>query len=123
MSRYGTPADAVFVGGSIDSILSLTDSVPKNDVRVCFFLKGTEPDDGDGRYYRITAPAAEPDDAVGMCITSAEEGTDLTDSDLDIFHENFDEGIFLVVDPYACEFSVYKVKGYDYAKAQILISE
>ena len=123
MSRYGTAADAVFAGGSIDSILSLTDSVPENDVRVCFFLKGTECDDGKGPYYRILGPSSDPDEAVGLCVTSAEEGTDPSDSDLELFGRNLDEGILLMVDPYACEFNAYRVKNGRYARADILMSD
>ena len=123
MTRCGTSVDAVFVNGSIDSILSLTDSVRENDIRVGFFLQGEETEDVKGRYYRITAPSADSDYAVGMCVTSAEEGTEPTDDDIRSFRSNFDDGILLVVDPYACEFSVYKVDRKGFEKADVLISE
>ena len=120
--RLGTRAEVVLHGGALDSILSAADAAVLEDIRVGVYLAGEVGQDVNGNFFEIKGVIGGPDGAVGIAVTSSEEGTYATPEDVSSITSSFGCGVLIVIDPYACEFAVYIVDDGDCRRADAVVT-
>ena len=104
--RRGTSADVIIHVRAIEAVLSVADSSTSDDLRVGVYLDGTVSSDDGGRFYEVTGLLPSVDGAVGMAVTSEDEVIEPSDGDVSVLRADIREGVLIVVDPYACQFSI-----------------
>ena len=107
--RFGTGADVLIHMGAMEDILSFADRAVSDDVRVGAYLGGNVGSDDDGMFFEIDRMQSSSEGAVGFAVTSLEPGTSPSDDDLCSASGIGIDSVLIIVDPYACEFSVYRV--------------
>ncbi len=123
VSRMGLRVDAVMAPGSLDAILAFGDAVRSGDSDPVAFLDGTVCSDGSGTYFRVDGVGGAGGGELGMVVVPDEPGLEPTDDILDEFRLLFDDGLLIILDPYACEFSPYRSDGDAVRGADIVVSE
>lgn len=110
--RMGTTADAVLRAGSVAALLASAEPIVDGGAVP---IKGRVESDGAGPFVSIEADGPEQ---VGTLIVDPEGGTGA-----DRIPQDAPDGIAMVLDPYACEFSFYIKNGDGVRPARVLMEE
>lgn len=121
--RYGTSADVLIHGRAIEMVLDAADSSMSDDVRVGVYLGGRTSSDDSGGFYEVMGLLPSAEGAVGMAVTSADEVIEPSDGDVSSFRQAVGEGVLIIVDPYAGQFTVNVVSGDGVRRANAVILE
>ena len=79
--------------------------------------------DDNGTFYEITGLLPSVDGAIGMAVTSEDESIEPVDGDVSAIRERMGEGVLIVVDPYACQFTINIVDGECVRRADAVMLE
>lgn len=121
--RCRTSADVIMHGKAVEDILAIADSSMSDDIRVGVYLGGKVSSDDNGTFYEITGLLPSVDGAIGMAVTSEDESIEPVDGDVLAIRERMGEGVLIVVDPYACQFTINIVDGECVRRADAVMLE
>ncbi|MGN0098762.1 MAG: hypothetical protein ACI38Y_05510 [Candidatus Methanomethylophilaceae archaeon] len=121
--RRGTSADVIMHARAIDAILSVADSSKSDDVRVGVYLGGSASIDDVGRFYEVMDLQSSADGAVGMALTSEDEVIEPSEVDVASLRRTIGEGVLMIVDPYACRFTISVVDRNGVRRADAVVLE
>ena len=121
--RCGTSADVIMHGKAVEDILAIADSSMSDGIRVGVYIGGKVSSDDNGTFYEITGLLPSVDGAIGMAVTSEDESIEPVDGDVSAIRERMGEGVLIVVDPYACQFTINIVDGECVRRADAVMLE
>lgn len=129
INRYPNPgnmvsitagADVVLRSGVMDVASDIAELLSLREECMDAYLIGSH----EGDHIMVDSISRVSDGAVGLCMSDVEGGTAPTDDmRLAMSQEFHEEGVLMVIDPYACEIAVYRVDDGELMPAKVLISE
>jgi len=107
VGRLGTKADILISESVLGKLLETMDSMLMDTDHAGVLIGGEICEDDNGRYNVIKGIVTEG--PIGICVASAEGGTEPSDTDTALFKKYLSEGILMKADVFAHQFSFYKI--------------
>lgn len=122
LGRMASKAEVVISVSAVEDAIRLVEEAESQDHSIMIYLIGEESLDSNGRYLSVTGASSDGAGAVGVCVLSTEGGTEPDESQIHLSSSLFPEGVLMVVDPYAGEFSLSMVDERGIRRASALLS-
>ena len=122
LGRMASKAEVVMTMPAVEDAIDIAEEADLHGSSILIYLIGRVMSDCNGAFIAVEGASVEPDGAVGMCVSSPEGGVEPDDSQKAEFIRMFPQGVLMVVDPCAGEFSLYVVENGDVRRASALLS-
>ncbi len=121
--RYGTSAEVLIHSRAMDIVLDAADKSTSDDVRIGVYLGGRLSSDDCGGFYEVTEVLSSAEGAVGLALTSADGDLEPSAADVASLIREVGKGVLMIVDPYACQFTVNVVDSVGVHRANSILLE
>ncbi len=122
-SRLGSKADAIIDPRVIEAVAIRGEDEAAEGRDAETYLTGAVCEDAKGRFLSVEGASLSSEDAIGMCISYEDGGLEILDESREKFLSMFSDGLLVVIDVYAHQVAIFKIKEGEIVPASVLMRE